>query len=101
MDKSKEKAAGSKWAWLPGFMPGVARLLSEKRRELGPAHVALCWELGVVKQEPGWFYAREGSLAVGVPPCDQRGVPVDDVPQYTKSQVLLWLRDPKAVPHGA
>lgn len=90
MDKKEEK---SRWAWLPQFMPGVVRLMAEKRRELGAEHVAKCWEHGVVKQEPGWFYAREGALAVGVPPLDDKGVPRDEVPRYTGTQVVLWLRE--------
>ncbi|MCL4695493.1 MAG: hypothetical protein KJ023_00300 [Burkholderiaceae bacterium] len=100
MDKSKE-GSGSKWAWLPAFMPGVARLMAEKRRELGAEHVARCWEQGVVQQEPGWFYAREGAIAVGVPPLDDKGVARDEVPRYTRGQVLLWLRQAEGAGHGA
>lgn len=55
------------WGWLPSAMPGVARLVAAKRREIGAAHVSLCWTRGVVDREPGWFFAREGALAVGTP----------------------------------
>jgi hypothetical protein len=55
------------WGWLPSQMPTVARLIREKRRELGEAHINMCWRRGVVEQQPGWFFAREGALAVGTP----------------------------------
>lgn len=57
----------SKWGWVPGLMPGVAAILQEKKKELGGQHLALCWQRGVVDKVPGWFFAREGSLAVGTP----------------------------------
>ncbi|MFK5283646.1 hypothetical protein ACI3PL_29135 [Lacticaseibacillus paracasei] len=63
MDKKKENS----WGWLPAHMPGVAKLLAEKKRELGSDHVNTCWANGVVQGQPGWFFAREGPLAVGVP----------------------------------
>lgn len=99
MDKKEAKA--NRWAWLPTMMPRVAVLLAEKRRELGAAYVSECWERGVVKLEPGWFYAREGPLAVGVPAQNEDGVPLDDIPQYTASQALLLLRDPREAGRGA
>lgn len=95
MDNSK--AGSTKWGWLPAHMPGVAKLLAEKRRTLGPAHVQRCWEQGVVMGQPGWFFAREGPLAVGVPWPE-----VADIAgwQVTPSQALVILRDPE-VAHGA
>ena len=62
MDKGKQD-----WSWLPAQMPVVAKLMREKRVELGDRHVNLCWKNGVVLKEPGWFFAREGALAVGTP----------------------------------
>lgn len=53
------------WSWLPAQMPGVARQLADKRAELGEAWVNECWKRGVVKGEPGWFFAAEGPLMVG------------------------------------
>lgn len=94
MDKGKE----NRWGWLPGLMPGVAKLLADKRRELGAAHVNACWVHGVVNAEPGWFFAREGPLAVGVPwPA------IADVAgwQVVPGQAMVWLRDPKEVHGGA
>jgi hypothetical protein len=41
--------------------------MRDKRKEWGKAHVNECWRRGVVQQEPGWFFAREGPLMVGTP----------------------------------
>lgn len=68
MDKSQSKDQGptaTRWGWLPAHMPGVARLLAERKAREGAAHVQLCWQRGVVEGRPGWFFAREGPLAVG------------------------------------
>lgn len=64
MDKKRD------WTWLPRAMPGVAALMRDKRRELGHEHVNLCWRRGVIEGHSGWFYAREGTLAVGAPFID-------------------------------
>lgn len=48
-------------------MPGVARLMLERRKTQGDAHVNTCWRRGVIEGQPGWFFAREGALAVGTP----------------------------------
>lgn len=85
------------WSWLPAHMPGVRKLMAERRRTMGDAHVNLCWRRGVLEAAPGWFFAREGSLAVGVPWV---GDPVLD--QYTRGElpagsVFLALR-PVGVP---
>ena len=67
MDKKEGSAKQSRWGWLPAFMPGVARLMAEKRAQWGSDWVNRCWERGVVNGEPGWFFAAEGSITVGVP----------------------------------
>lgn len=64
MDKRQDQDAKG-WGWLPAHMPGVQRLLAERKRKDGPEHVRLCWQRGVLQREPGWFFAREGALAVG------------------------------------
>lgn len=63
----QEKKRPNRYDWLPAQMPGVARLVKEKRAQLGDAHVNECWRRGVLEGEPGWFFAREGALAVGTP----------------------------------
>ena len=55
------------WSWMQQHMPGVVALIRSKRQELGAAFVNTCWRRGVLRCEPGWFYAREGAVAVGVP----------------------------------
>ena len=93
MDKGQDKAG--RWSWLPAFMPGVARLMAEKRQALGKAHVDECWRRGVVQCEAGWFFAREGALAVGVP--SEEFADLVRV-QATSTEAVLMLRD---VAHGA
>ena len=76
--------------WLPNAMPGVARLMRERRAQLGDAHVNECWKRGVIEREPGWFFAREGALAVGTPwPA------IADVAgwQVARTQALLITRE--------
>lgn len=96
MDK---KAEQSKWAWLPTAMPKVAQMLADKRSTLGAAHVQECWKRGVLNCEPGWFFAREAGLSVGVPWGDLAELWSDvSRPQ----QVLLALRLVEQVAtHGA
>ena len=90
MDKGSTQ---NRWAWLPVMMPGVQKLLAEKRRTHGAAHVGECWRRGVIEREPGWFYAREGALAVGTPWGEA-------IPDYTPTQCLVLMRD-VGVPDGA
>jgi hypothetical protein len=95
MDKRTEPG---KWAWLPLMMPRAAKLIAEKRKLFGDAHVNECWKRGVLLCEPGWFFAREAGLAVGVPWEDLRTLAVPDLP--LRDQVLVAVRDP-GVNHGA
>jgi hypothetical protein len=92
--------ATNRWSWLPAMMPGVARLMAEKRTQFGAAHVAECWRRGVVLGEPNWFYAREGAIAVGTPFEDDPALAEAALPTYTRAQALLVMRDPEAI-HGA
>lgn len=87
--------AKRRFDWLPTAMPGVARLMRERRARLGDAHVNECWRRGVVEREPGWFFAREGALAVGTPWPD-----IADVAgwQVSETQALLIMREAR---HGA
>ena len=88
-----DKETVSRWNWLPTAMPKVAKLIREKRVSMGDAHVNECWQRGVVKGEPGWFFAREGPLMVGVP-----WRPEDMVQIAWPTEALLMLRE---VEHGA
>lgn len=86
----KKKGEQSSWAWLPLAMPGVARLMADKRRQLGDGHVAECWKQGVVQRQPGWFFAREGALAVGTPWPD-----IADIAgwQVTRTQAMVIMKE--------
>jgi hypothetical protein len=91
--------SANRFSWLPREMPGVARLMKEKRATLGEAHVRECWRRGVIEREPGWFYAREGAIAIGVlGPSPE--VAAFATMQLTAEQVLLVLHEPE-VANGA
>lgn len=96
MDKKKDP---NPWHWLPVAMPGVARLIAEKRRLMGPEHVNECWRRGVLHREPGWFFAREGALAVGTPWAGDPQLENFAAASVTATQALLVLR-PKEVTNG-
>lgn len=97
MDKEEKKA--NRWSWLPAQMPGVHRLVREKRREVGDAHVDLCWQRGVLELQPGWFFAREGAIAVGAP-FDDDETKVMRQAQAQHGGALLMIRS-AGVQHGA
>lgn len=86
-----DKAGKTDWSWLPRVMPSVAAMVKQKRRELGNAHVDLCWRRGVVEGEPGWFFAREGAVAVGTPSaiCDELDVVAQKAAQHRQPMLLL------------
>jgi hypothetical protein len=77
-------------------MPGVARLMADKRAELGDAHVTECL-MRSLAGEPGWFFAREGPIAVGTP-WDDAALANFAAAQVTSTQALVVLRK---VAHGA
>lgn len=99
MDKKTEEMApaaakeATRWAWLPAAMPGVQRLITEKRKKHGHAHVGECWRRGVVELEPGWFFAREGALAVGTPWAEPELANFAAL-RVTATQALLIIREP-------
>lgn len=61
MDKKKD------WRFMEEHMPGVVQMIRDRRAEFGAEHVNLCWRRGVLECQPGWFYAREGSVSIGMP----------------------------------
>ena len=63
MDKEQKQT----FDWLPIQMPGVAVLMKARRAKDGDAHFKECWKRGVVNREPGWFFASEGAISIGVP----------------------------------
>lgn len=54
------------WSWIKEFMPNVVALLAEYRAGEG-AHLDECWQRGVLRGEPGWFFAQEGAVCLGTP----------------------------------
>lgn len=98
MDK---KGKSGRWDWLPVAMPGVTRLIGARRREWGDSHVNLCWKRGVLELQPGWFYGREGALAVGIPFQDDEFKVLRET-QAAHGGALLLLKRPEEVSaHGA
>lgn len=80
--------------WLPAQMPRVAALMKTRRAQDGDAHVNECWKRGVLRGEPGWFFAHEGALSVGTPDpgWDWRKWPeLQGVPGVTTG-ALLFLK---------
>ena len=92
MDKGSAEARNQRWKWLPSQMPGVAKLLAEKRVELGDAWVNECWRNGVLRLQPGWFFAAEGALMVGVL-WDNPLIMAFASLRLTDTQSLLILKD--------
>jgi len=84
------------WSWLPHQMPGVAKLISEKRGQLGNEWVNTCWKNGVVQGQPGWFYAAEGALAVGTPWPEDPVIASLLSARITATQALLVIRPREA-----
>lgn len=80
-------------------MPGVMRLVAEKRREWGDAHVTECQRRGMAG-EPGWFWAREGALAIGTPWDDPDMWAVAGM-TITPTQAQLWMRPPSGAGEAA
>jgi hypothetical protein len=95
MDKRKEKDPKTDFSWLPERMPGVARMVKEKRALYGSWWVNECWTRGVMCLEPGWFYAAEGPLAIGVL-WDDPKIIAFAAARITRTQALVVMREPGA-----
>lgn len=94
MDKKGDEKG--RWAWLPLQMPGVARLMAEKKALFGVEHVSACWKHGVIDKQPGWLFAREGSLSVGTPPDNDPEVLQLAFSAMFATQAFLYIREPGA-----
>lgn len=95
-----EKGRKGKWDWLPAVMPGVQRLMADKKRTFGEAHVAECWRRGVLLLEPGWLFAREAALSIGTPPLGDHQVMELAFSAAFIDQAFLYMREPE-VANGA
>lgn len=87
----------SLYAAVSGLNNGQAarELMRDRRRMHGNAHLDECWRRGVQQRQPGWFFAREGALAVGTP-WDDPGLTNFAAAQITSGQALLMTRVPEA-----
>jgi hypothetical protein len=83
-----------RFAWVKDTMPGVAKLIVEKRALWGDAHVNECWRRGVVERQPGWFFAREGAVALGTP-WDEPVMANFAALNVTAKQALLVMAGPE------
>ena len=92
MEKGGESGPAQRYAWMRTAMPGVARLMADKRAELGDAHVTQCLMRGLAG-ERGWFFAREGPIAVGTP-WDDPLLANFAAANVTTGQALVVLRGP-------
>jgi len=93
MDTNTAEAAKRRWDWLPTAMPGVARLMREKRQRYGDAHVDECWRRSIAG-EGGWLFAREGTLAVGTPFAGDPELANFAAMHVTDGQALLVIKEP-------
>jgi hypothetical protein len=93
MDKQQKD-----WSVVVPLMPGVKALINEKRKEWGAAWVNECWKHGVVLGEPGWFFAREGAVAVGTPATADEGLL--GFAFSMGAAPYLYILKPKDGPHG-
>lgn len=93
-----EKAKPKPFDWVPRAMPGVAMLMRERRAKHGDAHVNECFRRGVLLGETGWFFAREGAIALGTPWNDP-AMANFGATQLQATQSLLVMKDAE-VPRG-
>lgn len=100
MDKKEQGTQNNRWQWLAEAMPLLPARMKQLRAEHGADHVAECWRRGVVQRQPGWFFARQGAVAVGAPFV---GDPVlsDFAAQHLQPDQCLVVIRPKGVAHGA
>ncbi len=91
MDK-EQKPKQNSFAWLPQFMPGVAKLIREKRAQMGDAHVNECWRRGVMAGEPGWFFAAENRLSVGIPPVGMAEAFFEQIHPKYPNACMVYMR---------
>jgi len=96
MDKKQDSR--ERWAWLPKAMPAVAQLVAERRVEYGAAHVSECWQRGMAG-EPGWFFAREGPIAIGTPWLPEQDATLAELTswQRTSTQALVIIKKPEVM----
>ncbi len=91
MDKVKK----TDWSWLKNAMPGVAKMMEEKRIEHGGRHLNECWRRSVEMGEPGWLFLREGALAIGTPFKDDDPFKAWQGHAIKSNQAMVLIRAPE------
>lgn len=84
----------SRWGWVRDAMPRVTRLVAEKRREWGDAHVSACQAAGLAG-EPGHFFAREGCIWLGTPWADDPVMVQFMALRVTGDEAVVFMRPPE------
>jgi hypothetical protein len=93
--KPKSKAS---WAFMVDHMPQCVAYIKRARSKGEGAHIDLCWRRGVVERQPGWFWAYEGGVSVGVPDLQMLGDPnMSDVLKRFPDLNLVMLRDKEKI----
>lgn len=59
------------WDWMTQHMPRVVSMMKAEREAGRGSQLNECWRAGVVRGEPGMFWATEGKVSVGTPPAQQ------------------------------
>lgn len=91
----------NRWSWVKEAMPRVTALVVARRKRDGDAWVNQCWQRGVIEREPGWFWAYEAGIAIGVPSAEQLADPVVlTCKAHASGLALLFTKEREAV-HGA
>lgn len=89
MDREKK---GRGYDWVRAAMPLLPARISELRAQHGDAHINECWRRGVVRGERGWFFARQGSVALGAPFDGVDGLADWAGMQLQPDQVIVLVR---------
>lgn len=98
MDREKK---GRGYEWVMTAMPLLPARIRDLRAQHGDAHINECWKRGVVRGEPGWFFARQGTVSLGAPFTGAEGLADWGAMALKPDQVLVLLRPPEASAHGA
>ena len=94
--KPKPKAA---WAFMAEHMPRCVEWMRQARIKGEGKHLDLCWRRGVMELRPGWFWAYEAGVSVGVPDAAMLADPnMQDALRRFPTMSLVQLRDPAAPP---
>lgn len=81
------------WGWMQQHMPRVVAMLKRKREAGQGELINECWRRGVVALEPGWFFAAEGAVTLGVPAEGYLADPVlVEMRKAFPNQALLMLK---------